>query len=418
MRSGAKETVPVGILYSLTGTYGLVSWEMLNGALLGLDECNALLNGRTELRPVILDPGGRLSAYASHCESLMRDYGCRHIIGCYTSAARKQVLPILERTNTLLWHSARYEGFEASENVMYIGAAPNQHIVPLARYVLENLPPEIYCVGSNYIWTWETNRVLRDLVIGGGGRIVAQRLVPLGETDVAHIVREILERRPAAVFNTLVGESSYQFLRAFWRAVSVEPGLRAGDIPILSCSLCEPELHLIGEPASIGHITSAVYFQSIDRAENHSFLSRYRARFGAHTSPSVDAEAAYICAMLLGRAIESSGTDAVDEVRRAAFADSFEAPQGPVWLDPETNHAFLTPRLATSRRGFGFDIFWEASQPIKPDPYLAWLDETSPGPTAVAQSQPLGDIRVKAADLQSVKGTRHGASSTGAKRIH
>jgi branched-chain amino acid transport system substrate-binding protein len=351
---------------------------MLNGALLGVDECNAAFEGSVELRPVILDPGGRLSAYADHCETLIRDYGCRHIIGCYTSAARKQVLPILERTNTLLWHSARYEGFEASENVMYIGAAPNQHIVPLARYVLETLEPEIYCVGSNYIWTWETNRVLRDLVVGAGGRIVAQRLVPLGETDLDHIVAEILERRPKAVFNTLVGESSYRFFRAFWRALSSAPNISPSDIPILSCSLCEPELHLIGEPASVGHVTSAVYFQSVDRPENRSFLERYRARFGAHASPSVDAEAAYVCAMLLGRALAAAGTDAVEPVRRAAFADAFEAPQGPVRLDPETNHAFLTPRLAVSRRGYEFEIFWEAREPIKPDPYLAWLDELKP----------------------------------------
>lgn len=347
---------------------------MLNGALLGLDECNAQLNGEIELRPVILDPGGRLSAYAEHCETLIRDYGCRHIIGCYTSAARKQVLPTLERTNTLLWHSARYEGFEASENVMYLGAAPNQHIVPLAQYVLANMPPEIYCVGSNYIWTWETNRVLREIVTGAGGHIVAQRLVPLGQTDVAHIVREILARRPAAVFNTLVGESSYQFFRAFNHAVAASPGLEPGSIPILSCSLCEPELHLIGEPASIGHITSAVYFQSIDRAENQSFIAGYRARFGAHTSPSVDAEAAYLCAMMLGRALFATGTDAVEAVRRAAFADAFEAPQGRVWLDSETNHCYLTPRLAVSRKGHQFEIFWEAPEPIKPDPYLAWLD--------------------------------------------
>lgn len=375
-----KDIVPVGILYSLTGTYGVVSWDMLNGALLGLDECNARSGGRVELRPVILDPGGRLSAYANHCETLIREFGCRHIIGCYTSAARKQVLPIIERTNTLLWHSARYEGFEASENVMYIGAAPNQHVVPLARYVLANMAPEIYCVGSNYIWTWETNRVLRDLVVGAGGRIVAQRLVPLGETNVAHVVEEIMARRPAAVFNTLVGESSYQFFRAFWRAVSAAPDLEPGDIPILSCSLCEPELPLIGEPASIGHITSAVYFQSIERAENQSFIQRYRERFGAHSSPSVDAEAAYVCAMLLGRAVATSGTDAVDAVRRAAFADAFEAPQGPVRLDPETNHSYLTPRLAVSRHGFRFEIIWEASAPIKPDPYLAWLDEDAAGP--------------------------------------
>ena len=46
------------------------------------------------------------------------------------------------------------------------------------------------------------------------------------------------------------------------------PGL---SIPILSCSLAEPELKLIGETASVGCITSSAYFESIDGAGEPRF---------------------------------------------------------------------------------------------------------------------------------------------------
>ena len=119
---------------------------------------------------MVFDPGGDLQNYQEHCELLIRDKGVRHIVGCYTSASRKQVLPLIERYDRLLWHSARYEGFENSDNVIYVGAAPNQHVVPLARHMIETLGTSVYCVGANYLWTWETNRVLQEIVTGGRRR--------------------------------------------------------------------------------------------------------------------------------------------------------------------------------------------------------------------------------------------------------
>ncbi len=56
--------------------------------------------------------------------------------------------------------------------------------------------------------------MLREIVTGAGGQILAERLLELGDTDVDHIVGEIIDRKPPVVFNTLVGESSYAFMRA------------------------------------------------------------------------------------------------------------------------------------------------------------------------------------------------------------
>ncbi|MBV1700137.1 MAG: transporter substrate-binding protein, partial [Hyphomicrobiales bacterium] len=276
----------------------------------------------------------------------------------------------VERTERLLWHPARYEGFESSDNVIYVGAAPNHTVVPLVRHMLEHVASEVFCVGSNYVWTWETNRVLREIVSSAGGRIIAERLLELGETAVDHIVKEIIARKPPAVFNTLVGESSYVFMRALHEA-SVRARL---SIPLLSCSLCEPELKMIGSPASVGCIASSAYFESIEATENRAFVARWKARHGTNSLVSVDGQSTYVCVMLLARAIRLAGTADVVAVRRAAAGHRYDSPQGPVWVDPDNNHCFLTPRLARSGRGCQFKIFWEAGAPERPDPYLSNLD--------------------------------------------
>jgi branched-chain amino acid transport system substrate-binding protein len=367
-----RETVHIGVLYSLTGPYGLVGREMLNGLTLAVEHVNSSPDFDFQFTPLVFDPGGELQNYQEHCELLIRDKDVRHIIGCYTSASRKQVLPLVERYDRLLWHSARYEGFENSDNVIYVGAAPNQHIVPLARHMIEALGTSVYCVGANYLWTWETNRVLQEIVSAAGGEIIAKRLVPLWDTEIGHIIREIIERKPPIIFNTLVGEASYRFYRDLHRAQSRLRGMPRP--PILSCSLCEPELRLIGPRASVGHITSSVYFSSIDTPENRAFVRRYREMFGSGNLPSVDAEASYMCGMLLARAIRRAGSTDVHAVRAAAYRDELNAPQGPVKIDPENNHCYLTPRLARSRAGFSFEILDTAAAPVKPDPYLTWLD--------------------------------------------
>jgi ABC-type branched-subunit amino acid transport system substrate-binding protein len=370
-----KPSIPLGLVFSRSGPYAMMGREMEKSALMALDEVNQSDEFDFTFTAHLRDPGGVVPAYHTACDDLIRKERVRHIVGCYTSASRKQVIPIVERTERLLWHPARYEGFESSDNVIYVGAAPNHTVVPLVRHMLEQIASDVFCVGSNYVWTWETNRVLREIVTSAGGRILAERLLELGETAVGHIVKEIIERKPPAVFNTLVGESSYVFMRALHEA-SMRSAL---SVPMLSCSLCEPELKLIGPAASVGCITSSAYFESIEETENRAFVARWKARHGTDSHVSVDSQSTYVCVMLLARAIRRAASSDVAAVRRAAANHRYDSPQGPIWVDPDNNHCFLTPRLARSAPGCQFRVFWEADAPERPDPYLSNLDLGSVG---------------------------------------
>jgi branched-chain amino acid transport system substrate-binding protein len=370
-----KPSIALGLVFSQSGPYQMMAGEMLKGGLMAVDEVNQSDEFDFTFTSHLRDPGGVVAAYHTACVDLIREARVEHIVGCYTSASRKQVLPIVERTDRLLWHPARYEGFECSDNVIYVGAAPNHTVIPLAQYMLDHVSGEVFCIGSNYVWTWESNRVMREIVTGAGGHILAERLLELGETAVEHLTEEIIARKPPVVFNTLVGESSYHFVRALHEATT-----RAGvTIPMLSCSLCEPELKLIGPEASVGCVTSSVYFESIARPENRAFVARWKKRYGDDGNPSVDGQSTYVCVMLLARAIRRAGTSDVGNVRRAVANHRYESPQGPIWIDPDNNHCFLTPRLARSVPGSQFDIFWEADAPERPDPYLSRLDLTAIG---------------------------------------
>lgn len=359
----------VGILFSATGSYGTVGRTMLNGALLACRQINNDPLAGIALDPVAVDPGSSLAAYAPAAESLLAE-GIRHVVGCYTSSSRKEVIPIFEKRDGLLWYPAHYEGFESSTNVVYTGSSPNHHVLPLVDYLVSRFGRRAFCVGSNYIWAWESNRVMREEMAKRGGLVTAERYLSVGETDVGQVIDTIFELQPDFVFNTLIGESAYAFFRAFRKACADRGIDQVSRFPIASCNLSEPELHEIGPEARDGHLSSSVYFASIDSQANRNFVADYNAAFPDGPAASAEAEAAFIAVKLLASALREAGSDDIRRIKESVTRQTLVAPQGHVFIDPETLHAYLTPRLGRSRTDGQFDIVMEAPSPVRPDPYL------------------------------------------------
>jgi branched-chain amino acid transport system substrate-binding protein len=368
------DAIRIGLLFSTSGAYATIGRAMLNGAHLALAEIAADAAFPFRLVADEVDPGGRNAAYAEAAGTMLAERGLRHVVGCYTSSSRKEVLPLFEKHDALLWYPSHYEGFESSENVVYTGAAPNQHIVPLAEHLLRTRGRRAWCLGSNYIWAWENNKIMREAVLAAGGAILAERYLAVGETDLDAVVTQILDARPDFVFNTLIGTSAYAFFRRFRAAAKARGIDQAKEIPVASCSLAEPELVEIGPEACAGHISSSVYFASIESPANRAFVRAYGTAFPEAGPTSADAEASYLAVHLLARALRQAGGSGIDTVRAALPAVAMTAPQGQVRIDPDNRHSYLTPRIGISNERGGFDIIYEAERPVRPDPYLVWQE--------------------------------------------
>jgi ABC-type branched-subunit amino acid transport system substrate-binding protein len=256
-----KRSIEIGVLYSRSGTYRLIGEACLRGTLRAIADLNADPAGAVELVPVERDPGGNVDRYAQLCEELTRA-GIKHIIGCVTSWSRKEVIPVLEKSDAMLWYACPYEGYEANEHVVYMHACPNQHLVPLLGYVAPRFGANGVLLGSNYIWGWETNRVARDLIADAGGTVLAERYLPIGETGVERLISEIRAVRPDFILNNLIGTSSYAFIEAYAELGRRDAHFRPDRCPLLSCNLTECELPAIGEAAS-GHLAAGPYFRDI-----------------------------------------------------------------------------------------------------------------------------------------------------------
>jgi branched-chain amino acid transport system substrate-binding protein len=355
-------------MFSTTGSYSVVARSMLNGALLAFQE-NAEAGRAVALEPVVVNPSGDLARYRALSLELL-DAGIRQVVGCYTSSSRKEVIPCFEKFDGLLWYPSHYEGFESSDNVIYTGASPNQHVLPLVDYLASRVGTRAFCVGSNYIWAWENNRIFREALTARGGTVVAERYLSVGDTEFDQVISAILDQRPDFVFNNLIGTSAYAFFRAFRAACRAHGIDQVNEIPVASCTLSEPELAEIGADAVDGHLSSSVYFSSLESPANAAFIEAYARAFPDGPVSSADAEASYIAVKLLAATLEQAGTGDARIVRAAVANQRLVAPQGEVRIDPQTHHAWLTPRIARSGLNGQFEVLLEARSPIAPDPYL------------------------------------------------
>lgn len=358
----------IGVMFSTTGSYSVVARSMLNGALLAFREINATSEA-IALEPVVVNPSGDLARYRALSLDMLSS-GIRHVVGCYTSSSRKEVIPCFEKFDGMLWYPSHYEGFESSDNVIYTGAAPNQHVLPLVDYLASRVGSRAFCVGSNYIWAWENNRIFREALTARGGTVVAERYLSVGDTEVDQVIAAIIDQRPDFVFNNLIGTSAYAFFRAFRAACRARGIDQAVEIPVASCTLSEPELPEIGPDAVDGHLSSSVYFSSLNSPENASFIRAYTECFPDGPVSSADAESSYVSVKLLAAALTQADTDDARKVRAAVADQRLQAPQGEVRIDRQTFHAWLTPRIGRSSASGQFDVLLESREPVAPDPYL------------------------------------------------
>ena len=97
------DTVTIGILHSLTGTMAISETGAQEAEKLAIDEINAMggVLGR-QIKFIQEDGASDWPTFAEKAKKLLENDHVAAIMGCWTSASRKAVLPVLERDNGLL----------------------------------------------------------------------------------------------------------------------------------------------------------------------------------------------------------------------------------------------------------------------------------------------------------------------------
>ncbi len=365
-----------GVLFSQTGMTAAVERTQLNATVLAAEAINAA--GGIRGRPIELiayDPQSEPKRFHALAERLLAQDRVRLIFGCYMSSTRKAVLPVVEAYRGLLLYPTLYEGFEYSPNCIYTGSAPNQNSLPLARYLFRHYGKRVLFVGSDYVYAFESNRIMADLVNQAGGTVLQEAYVPLQARteDFSATIHAIGHLRPDVVFSTVVGRSTATLYEAYHAA-----GFDAARVPIASLTTSEAEVAEMSPAAAAGHITAAPFFSTLGTPAADRFAAEFRRSFGADAPVTAGAEAAHFQVGLVASAMERVGTDDPALVRAALGTLEHDAPQGRVCIDASNNHAYLWPRVAKLDEKGQFRVVWDPGVRVRPDPYCIGLSLDEP----------------------------------------
>lgn len=368
------DTISIGFINSLSGTMAISEStvrDVLEMAAEEINEDGGVLG--KELEIVQEDGQSEPAIFAERSERLIAQECVAAVFGGWTSASRQAMLPVFEGNNALLFYPTQYEGLEASPNIFYSGATTNQQIIPALEYLRDEEEIEsLYLVGSDYVFPRTANMIIKQWAEENDVEILGEDYTPLGSTDFTTIANQVASAEADAVFNTLNGDSNVAFFTQYDSL-----GLDAESMPVISVSIAEEEVQGIGASTLEGQLTSWNYYQTLDSPENEEFVESFKDANGEDRVTSDVMQSAYNSLYLWAAMVEEAESFEVDDIRAVADGTSFEAPEGTVTIDGETQHVTKTPRVGRINSDGLIDVVWEGEL-TEPDPFLEtydWADE-------------------------------------------
>lgn len=371
-----KKGIKVGVLYSTTGSIAIVEKSLQDATFLAVEQINEGkgpwagkqgISGQ-KIEMVVVNPDSNWDLYNQMSKRLIDEDKVVCVLGCYTSASRKSVLPVFEEKDNLLYYPVYYEGNECSSNVFYTGAAPNQQITDSIPYCIKNFGKKGFFIGSDYIYPKESNRIAKAELVNGGGEVVGDEYAALGTTEFITIINKIKQAKPNFILSNLVGDS----IPAFYKQLK-DAGVTSKDIPIMAFPTTEEEIQAMGPEFAEGHFSSFNYFQSVDTPENKAFVEQFKAKFGKDRVTNGVMEAAYIQTFFMAQAMEKCAKEGkpfnTANLREATRGQVFKAPQGTVKSDPDNYHTYLYSRIGKWKADGQADIVFSTKAAVKPIPW-------------------------------------------------
>lgn len=359
--------VTVGILHSVTGTMAISETGSVQAEKLAIDQINAMggVLGR-KIKFIQEDGASDWPTFAEKAKKLLVNDKVAAIMGCWTSASRKAVLPVMEQYNGMLYYPTFYEGLEQSKNVIYTGQEATQQILAGLDWVSKTKNGKsYYLIGSDYIWPRTSMKIARKHIEGKlGGKVAGEEYFPLGHTQFNSVINKIKLTKPDVIYAAVVGGSNVAFYKQLKAA-----GIDLSKQTMLTISVTEDEIDGIGGENIAGAYACMKYFQSLDNPNNKEFVAAFKKMWGEKTVIGDVTQAAYLGPWLWKMTVEKAGSFDIDKIAAASAGIEFtKAPEGYVKIHPN-HHLWSKARVGQAQLDGQFKVVYETPELIEPDPF-------------------------------------------------
>jgi urea transport system substrate-binding protein len=362
--AGAADSVKVGILHSLTGGLAIAEKSVVDAEMLAIEEINKAggVMGM-KITAVVEDGASDWPTFAEKARKLIEKDNVAAVMGCYTSASRKAVLPVFEKLKGLLYYPTYYEGLEQSPNIMYTAQEATQSVIAAMEWLYKNKGKSFYMIGSDYIWPRTTIKIAKATLARLGGKLAGEGYYPLGHIEFSSEINKIKAAKPDVILNCVVGDSNVAFFKQLTAA-----GITGKNQTILSLAVSEEEVSGIGAENASGTHTCMGYFQSLKNPANEKFVKAFKAKYGAGRVTGDTLACGYTSVYLWKMAVEKAKSLEVEKVVAASSNLEFDGPEGKVKFHGSNHHLWKHARIGTFRPDGQVDMIYESSL-IEPNPF-------------------------------------------------
>ncbi|MBT26378.1 urea ABC transporter substrate-binding protein [Thalassobius sp. S69A] len=364
------DTVTIGILHSITGTMAISETGSVQAEKLAIEQINAQggILGR-KIEYIQEDGASDWPTFAEKAKKLLVNDKVASVMGCWTSASRKAVLPVFEQYNGFLYYPTFYEGLEQSPNVIYTGQEATQQIIAGLDWVSkEKGAKTFYLLGSDYIWPRTSNKIARKHIENflDGAKVVGEEYYPLGHTQFNSVINKIRLKKPDVIYAIVVGGSNVAFYKQL-KAAGID--MTKEKPLVLTISVTEDEIRGIGGENIDGAYACMKYFQSLTNDNNMEFVKAFKEMWGEDMVIGDVTQAAYLGPWLWKAAVEKAGSFDVDKVRAATPGiELTSAPEGYVKVH-ENHHLWSKTRVGLAKPDGQYEVVFETADLVEPDPF-------------------------------------------------
>ena len=329
--ASAQETIKIGAVQSMTGSFNPIGKQAMAGARLYLQEHGYTLAGK-KIEILLKDDTGLPDIGKRLAQELIVNNKVALMLGGITPSALT-IAPLTAQAKIpmIVAVSGASITVERSPYMVRTSFTNGQSSSVMAEWATTNGAKKIVTLVNDWTPGLEAEKAFTDVAVKGGAEIVAALRVPLANPDFAPFLQRTRDLKPDTLFVFVPNQQAGPLVMQF-----IERGMDKSGVRLISSGDLTSDDDLPNmTDAMLGLVTahhySALHELAVNKAYVEAFRKAYRMR------PAFHSVAGYDAMHLLHQALEkTSGNADGDTIMAAMKGMSWESPRGPIAIDPET----------------------------------------------------------------------------------
>ena len=335
VQSWAADTIKVGMLVEMTGTFADFGLQITNGAKAYMKQHGDTVAGK-KIELIIKDTTGPAPDVAKRLaqELVVKDQ-VDFLAGFGLTPNALAVAPIATEAKkpTIIMNAATSVITAKSPYIVRTSFTLAQVTEPMAQWAYRNGVRKVFTVVADYGPGHDAEDTFKKAFTKMGGQVVGELRVPLTNPEFGPFVQRVKDGKPEAVFVFVpAGEMAVGFMKAY-----NERGLAKAGIKLLSTGDVTEDgvIEALGDNA-LGVISTHQYSAAHVSPENKAFLAAY-SQIDPKTRPNFMAVGAYDGMAAIYEVVRQlKGNIDGDKAMQVLKGMKLNSPRGPIQIDPET----------------------------------------------------------------------------------